>query len=325
MSTMTGPLTLSDQVRRDCRRVAERARWVRVDRQRIASYSAALDPQQLRLPTLDRQCHYLGQGEATVAFMLTLEAVNFGSANLSCLRQDEQRSGYFTVAGALTRYFQRHGPIAAQQLARLGLNDCAKIFDQEDHPPATPLLHRFAVALKGFGEHLLTHFDGDFSRLLAAAEGSAQCLAALLAEVESFRDQAVYAGQTVRIYKRAQLTAADLSLAFSGRGPGELAGLDQLTLFADDLVPHVLRSDGILRYDPVLAGRIDRGELLPAGSAEEVEIRACAVQAAELITAQLRACGLRACAMQVDYCLWNRGLGAAYRRRPRHRTVTDFY
>jgi hypothetical protein len=45
----------------------------------------------------------------------------------------------------------------------------------------------------------------------------------------------------------------------------------------------VLRLDGILRFDPTLVARIDAGELIGHGSPEEVEIRACALHAVELL------------------------------------------
>ncbi len=64
-------------------------------------------------------------------------------------------------------------------------------------------------------------------------------------------------------YKRAQIMPNDLALA----GVAEFSDLDQLTIFADNLVPHVLRVDGVLRYDPELAAHIDAGELLPPGRA----------------------------------------------------------
>ena len=98
-------------------------------------------------------------------------------------------------------------------------------------------------------------------------------------------------------YKRAQIAPNDLALA----GVAEFADLDRLTIFADNLVPHVLRVDGVLRYDPALAARIDAGELLPPGE-EEREIRACALHACELIAARL---GMPP--RVLDIWLWNRG------------------
>ena len=116
-------------------------------------------------------------------------------------------------------------------------------------------------------------------------------------------------------YKRAQITPNDLALA----GVAEFSDLDELTIFADNLVPHVLRVDGVLRYEPELAAHIDAGELLPPGEQEQ-EIRACAVHACELIAAEL---GVSA--PTLDVWLWNRGQAPRYKAMPRHRTRTTFY
>ncbi len=132
-------------------------------------------------------------------------------------------------------------------------------------------------------------------------------------------------GTEVPLYKRAQILVTDLAIAFDGQGPGSFRDLDRLTIFADNLVPHVLRVDGLLAYDDELLARIERGELIPAGSPEEIEIRAVAVHAVERIVAELRASGISVTARELDYLLWNRGQGAAYKALPRHRTRTVFY
>ena len=116
-------------------------------------------------------------------------------------------------------------------------------------------------------------------------------------------------------WKRAQITANDFQLA----GIVEFDDIDRLTIFADNLVPHVLRVDGILLYDQELAQRIDAGELLPAAG-EEREIRGCAVHACELIARELDVPP-----RILDVWLWNRGQSERYKSRPRHRTRTVYY
>ena len=116
-------------------------------------------------------------------------------------------------------------------------------------------------------------------------------------------------------YKRVQLAASDLALA----GVADFTDLDRLTIFADNLVPHVLRTDGVLRYTPALAAHIDAERPLPPGEAER-EIRACAVHACELIAARA---GVPS--RELDYALWNRGQEPRYKARPRHRTRTVYY
>ncbi len=102
------------------------------------------------------------------------------------------------------------------------------------------------------------------------AGGSAERLAALLAAGMPFFDDRGF-------YKRAQIVA---ERPRAGRR-GEFHDLDRLTIFADNLVPHVLRVDGVLRYDPALAARIDAGELLPPGArgARDPRLRAARLRA----------------------------------------------
>jgi hypothetical protein len=87
----------------------------------------------------------------------------------------------------------------------------------------------------------------------------------------------------------------------------------------------VLRCDGVLKYEESLAARIDAEQLIESNSEAEIEIRAAAVHAAELIVQAMRSAGHAVTAAQVDYLLWNRGQEPAYKARPRHRTRTMYY
>jgi hypothetical protein len=120
----------------------------------------------------------------------------------------------------------------------------------------------------------------------------------------------------VPFYKRAQIAAADLNRA----GVVVLHEEDRLTAFADNLVPHVLRLDRVLDLDPGLEARIDAGELLVHGSAEEVELRACAVHAIELLAA-----ASPLSPAQIDAALWNRGRDRRYKSVPRPRSRNTAY
>jgi hypothetical protein len=101
-----------------------------------------------------------------------------------------------------------------------------------------------------------------------------------------------------------------------------MAEQERLTAFADNLVPHVLRLDGVLRLDPGLASRIDAGELLRHDSPEEVELRAGAVHAVELICAAAPD-GLWPA--RADLLLWNRGRLPRYKSVPRPRSRNTAY
>jgi hypothetical protein len=318
--------TLLDQVRAACRDVAAAATHVRITSGRIGPYAASLPLAQMRAPQLDPRYHYLGAPDDTVAFVLTLDAINFGSGYFPHLRKRPGLSGYFTIAASLTERFRQRGPFTVAELRSLTAADCAALCGQDrDSCPVGELMGLFATALNDLGRYLAERFDGRFTGVVAAAGASADQLVRLLTEMPYFNDVEPYHGRTVPFYKRAQLTVADLTLALGGQGLGAFTDLDRLTIFADNLVPHVLRVDGVLQYDPALAARIDAGELIPAGADEEVEIRAAAIHAVELLAAELRRAGQPVTAMGLDYLLWNRGQQPEYKARPRHRTRTVFY
>jgi hypothetical protein len=314
-------------VRDSCRWVAERARFVRIDGERIPEYAASLPIERVMLPEHDAATHYLGHGDDTVAFFLTLDAINFGSGYFPHLHKRPGMSGYFTIAASLNDHFAARGPLPPEHLAHITAADCAALFGQDlAVEPIRELMGHFAAALRDLGSYVLGGYGGSYAGLVAAAGGSAERLAQILRAMPAFDDVAVYDGREVPFLKRAQIAAADLWIAFDGRGPGAFGDLDQLTIFADNLVPHVLRLDGVLRYDEGLAARIDAEELIAAGSPEEVELRACAVHAVELLVAELRRAGHAANAMRLDNLLWNRGQRPEYKRaRPRHRTRSLFY
>jgi len=76
-----------DEIRSAARAVAETAVWVRVDRAAIPAYAEMLPQEAMAAAALDPATHYLGQGEDTVAFILALDAINFGSGYFPCIRK----------------------------------------------------------------------------------------------------------------------------------------------------------------------------------------------------------------------------------------------
>jgi hypothetical protein len=304
-----------DELRAACARVPTLARHVSIVEEAIEPYAASLpltthpaadpDPGAQQLP---------GGREQLAAFWLTLDAINFGSGWFPTLRKRERRSGYFTIALGVREQFASIGPWTASQLAQVEAAQVAAALRQD---PEHELMALFACSLRDLGTRVGEAFDGRFSALVDAAGRSAVELTTMLGRWRSFADRSTYMGFEVPFLKRAQIAAADLERA----GVAAFDDLQHLTMFADNLVPHVLRLDGVLRLEPELVARIDRGELIAHGSPEEVEIRACAVHAVELIAAQRPG----ACAAEIDHALWTRGGEPFYKASPRHRSRCTAY
>jgi len=297
--------------------VVGRARSVSIEEERIAAYAAALPVPAPRPPDPETELT-AGDREARAAFVICLDAINFGSGWWPTIRKRPGRSGYFTVAAGLTARFRAAGPWTAGELQQLDPAAVAAVFGQD---PEHPLMADFAAALRDVGARVDADHGGSFGAVLDAAAGSAPALADLLAGWRAFADLSRYEEREVPFFKRAQIAAADVARA----GLAELRDLDRLTAFADNLVPHVLRVDGVLRLETGLAARLDAGELLVHGSPEEVELRAAAVQTVELLVAARGAAGRPLIAAEVDAALWSRGGAPRYKSRPRPRSRNTAY
>jgi hypothetical protein len=232
---------------------------------------------------LDPALHRLdAPRDEVVRYVLILDAVNFGSGWFEELGTD---------TNALTRRLTARGtPWTAAELRGL---EVAEVAETLALPAGHELTRHYTDGLRALGAWL---------REPLPLDGSAQAFAATL----PFAPDPGF-------HKRSQIAANDLALA----GVAAFADLDRLTVFADNLLPHVLRHDGVLELDPALAARIDAGEELAHGSREEVELRACAVHACEQLAA---AAGVPP--RTLDNWLWHRGLGVP--GRP-HRTRTTAY
>ena len=232
---------------------------------------------------LDPDLHRLdAPRDEVIRYVLVLDAVNFGSGWFEELGTD---------TNAMTaRLTERGAPWTAAELRALG---AAEVADTLGLPREHELTGLYVRALRDLGAWLREPLE---------LGTSAQAFAASL----PFPPDPGF-------HKRPQIAANDLQLA----GVAAFADVDRLTVFADDLLPHVLRHDGVLVYAPELAERIDAGEALTHGEDAEVELRACAVHACEGLAA---AAGVPP--RTLDNWLWHRGLSLP--GRP-HRCRTTAY
>ena len=251
---------------------------------------------------LDPDLHLLeAPPEQRARYILVLDAVNFGSGWFPTLRAAGDGSPTDVFTRRLTEHARgRGGPWTAMELRALDRREVAQVLGED---PDHELMGLYAEGLRQLGGWL-----GDRGALesIAAADGSAARFAASLAAGMPFFDDPGF-------YKRAQITANDLVLA----GVADFADVDRLTVFADNLLPHVLRTEGVLVYADELAAEVDTGREIPSGSAMERELRACTVHACELLAGRL---GVPP--RTLDNWLWNRGQAL---EAPPHLTRTVFY
>ncbi|WP_210492842.1 queuosine salvage family protein [Patulibacter sp. SYSU D01012] len=304
---MAGPARppLPHRVRAHAAEVVAAARHVRIDEEALDAIDLEPARRFAEEDAPDPVRHFTsadGDPADVADYVLALNAVNFGSGWFPTLRKRPDSSGYWTVAWGLADQARRRGPWSPAELRRLTADDVAVALDQ---PAGHPLVALYAEALRALGRWLGRRRALD---VIHAADGSAATLAeALVAGMPFYRDHG--------LYKRAQILGADLDTW----GLAELRDLDELTMFADNLVPHVLRCAGVLVYDDALTATIDAGHLLPFHRAEH-EVRCSALHAVERLSARSGVAP-----RHLDRWLWHTGQRPEIKAHPRHRCRTVFY
>jgi hypothetical protein len=342
--------------------VAQLAPQVTLDGARVATVAEVWAAEPWPREGWDRRIHFFDSTERTLNWMALLDALNFCfwgdpprpravERGVAAPPPDPEAiprwrvhwrgtwyNGYNALAVALRRAVESGIPLwDAAYLSRLDEATLAEILrpDPDDNgvaPPIPLFMARLANA-REVGRVLLTHYDGQLANVIEAAGRDAVALALrVAADFPSFNDVTEWRGPTggdppqpVRFFKRAQILVADIASAFDGQSWGTFTNLGELTAFADYKVPQLLRRLGILDYAPDLAARIDRLELIPPGSADEIAIRAATIWGVEWLRRALAARGMAVTPAATDYRLWLAGQQSHAQDRPYHRTRTIYY
>lgn len=321
-------------VRETTSRVAASARHVRIDEEKLLALAADIErnvgEKRGEAVAWDEEgLHYNDDagacGPLTAQFLFVVDSVNF------CFWPSADGFEYDDLVTALKRVFVADtGAFSAERLSGLDETELRSWFPDFD----LPQLAQRARCLRMLGQVLAERFDGLAMNMVREAKQSAVRLVRLVVEsVPAFRDEQLYRGEQVFLYKRAQILVADLWGAYgrirSGGGqeahPLRFDDIDELTMFADYRVPQILKHLGVIAYADDLGARILAQTPLSSGSEEEVEIRAVTVQVVERLRHALRGKGLDILSVEVDWYLWGLGERQRLAIEPHHRVLSIFY
>ncbi|RLU22521.1 hypothetical protein DMN91_004799 [Ooceraea biroi] len=251
-------------------------------------------------------------------------------------------TGYFAFCAAIKRAIDEGKPMWDPKYYSQITQQDAEVIFRGDDDTGIPLMQDRLTNLHEAGKVLLNKYQGTFVRLVESCGGSADKLLKLIvSEFASYRDEADYEDANckyrISIYKRAQILIGDIWACFEGRGLGKFQDIDCITMFADYRIPQVLVHFGAMRYSNLLMNKLKSDEPLKQGSREEVELRACSIEAVEQVCDEVwrliqadSGMGLDPTAVNaiaIDHFLWD------YRREhaeelehiPFHKTRTIYY
>ena len=193
-----------------------------------------------------------------------------------------------------------------------------------------PMLDERVVLFNEVGRVLVEKYQGRYSnfvrscapRLYANGDG---LLERLTTEFPRFRDVSMYHGSEVHIYKLAQLGIWGMHLALSPRGAWKLEDAENLTAFADYIVPVGLRVMNIFEYAPELEKQINDLVEVKRDSEAEIELRASSIYVIAKLTDEInkRRPGMDPLLQpQVDFRFWKTYHATHW---PHHLTKTVMY
>jgi hypothetical protein len=309
--------------------VSVRARHVRINREAVRDYARRIFSAYTVTTQMDGDNHLVlaDDPRLTAQYVMALDSINFGSGYFEVARRAGIDFEYAQIARGLKGAVQNGRMAGPEQWIAATADDFHGMLrvPRGKNAELDELMGLFAHHIAETGKKIAADHQGDVMNLLSAAQGSAEKLANIVASWPTFYDTAFYSGVEIPIFKRAQIFAADIFLALKGHPLASFKDMAQLTMFADNMVPHVLHTDGILEYSDTLRRRIAEGEFIEPSSAEEVEMRAVAIHAVELMVQTLLADGHDVTAVNIDHMLWHRGYEPAIYARPSHKTKTVWY
>jgi len=264
--------------------VLEKSENVSIDRKKLGEYAKLFDKKNYKhwLSISPFDFNQLNENEQ-LEFLFTLNSISFsywGNPKWRTKHDGKDYDGAQAMMTCLGEAIERGISFNPNQLANFQRADLEEILMGNVE---IPLLDKRLSFLREVGVIIQRDFRGDFRYLIDQSQGDAlQLVDLLVGNFPSFEDSAVYKGDRIYFSKRAQLLVSDLGYLFGG-----LDNLDRLSACADYKLPQILRRHSILKYSNELQRKINTKEEIPAGSEEEVEIRAHTIQAVELLKREI--------------------------------------
>lgn len=287
-------------------------------------------------------------------FVLILDSISFcywGEPKWFIEYKGERLDGARGMMGALLRALEEGKPIlCANFLEHMNREDLSSILRGNTE---IPLLDERLKILNQAGRILNQEHGGQFYNMVKGVHSAEQLLGLIVTKFSSFKaDESVYKGKKILFYKRAQLLISDIhslytymsvfhlddfayfikgfpKYVFGKLRSNDYVGIEGQNLpllgCADYKIPYALRKLGVIEYSSRLAEKIDNGEVIPARSEEEIEIRANSLWAIKLLKESLgKRYKKRLSSMEINDILW---LSVQDRTdgKPYHLTLTTCY
>jgi hypothetical protein len=221
--------------------------------------------------------------------------------------------GGYALWASLTRAMETGLDITDGAVLReLTLDQTRRMFSAKQSIPFLEDRHRI---LTNLGTRLCERLDGHFHSEFSpegdhhSYDDGSGIIEFLTREFPgAYADTREYNGRTVYFDKEAKLSIGMVQGRFRDSPEYTIADCDEMTIFADYLIPALLRDNGIFEYSDELARAVDSRRLLPEGGQMEVEIRIATILTGERLLDRINSTRSDPInGLHLDQALWRTG------------------
>lgn len=176
-----------------------------------------------------------------------------------------------------------------------------------------PMATEKTNVLNKVGEILVEEFKGDWLNFIKSGpkklyQNGEGLIERLIFQFERFRDTSTYLGEEIYFLKLAQLAFWGIHRELANHGDFYIEDMENMTAFADYIVPVALEKMNIVTYSDKLKSKIEEGVLIEPDSIEEIEIRAVTLFVTAQMTEEInkiKAEKEKIIIPQLDFKLWS--------------------
>ena len=295
-----------------------------LEAKRLAQYDYSLPPNSVL--TIDPEVH--------IRKTMLINTLNFAFTDFetSTKYQLKNTDGEFSDTDAMVyqinKAIEQEVPILdGSYMATITEEQFHKIFSANISMP----MHLEKIrTLNEVGEILCKEFNGDWLNFITAGpkklyhEGEG-LIERLILHFKRFDDFSNYNNHSVYFLKLAQLAFWGIHRELSNSNYFFIEDMENMTAFADYIIPVALNQMDITSYTPGLNQKIAQGELIEKDSLEEIEIRAVTLFVTAKLTEEinkLKSNEEKIIIPQLDFRLWTEFHA---NDEPHHLTKTTMY
>ena len=193
-----------------------------------------------------------------------------------------------------------------------------------------PMSKEKTDVLNQVGQILVEEYKGDWLNFVKSGpkklyQNGEGLIERLVSQFERFRDTSIYLGEEVHFLKLAQFAFWGIHRELGKYGDFYIEDMENMTAFADYIVPVALEKMKIITYSEKLKNKIEQGVLIESDSIEEIEIRAATLFVTAQLTEEINKLRLddeKIIIPQLDFKLWT---DFHANKSPHHLTKTIMY